>query len=155
MIRSPPLSWSVYSCSGWNPCWTSGLPRLHDFASDVKAFPSGRITALSTVVLQWAWSTAAAMRPLYTGDAVHIKASLNSENNTSCTTYQTFCAWCSAVLTFLKTSITSASANSISRCGKLIWRPLGAFGRAGSASLKRHFSTSSLACLCSVPSSPP
>ena len=62
-----------------------GLPVSNGFtilACDIVASPSGRITALSTVVLQWACSMAAAMRPQHPGDAAHPKLSLESVKKT-------------------------------------------------------------------------
>ena len=66
-----------------------GLPAYHGFTiltCDIIAFLSGWITAASTVVLQWACSTAAATRPQYPGDAAHPKVSLKSDTKTSSTT---------------------------------------------------------------------
>ena len=82
----PPLRWA-FTLTPVGIC--VGLPVSHGFTiltCDIIAFPSGRITALSTVVLQWACPTAAAIRPQYPGDAAHPQVSLKSDTTTSSTT---------------------------------------------------------------------
>ena len=82
----PPLRWA-FTLTPVGIC--VGLPVSHGFTiltCDVVDFSSGRMTSLSTVVLQWACSTAAAIRAQYPGDAAHRKMSLKSDTKTSSTT---------------------------------------------------------------------
>ena len=64
-----------------------GVPVSHGFpilTCGILAFPSGKITGLSTVVLQCGCSTAAAMRPQYPGDGAHPKVRLKSDTRMPC-----------------------------------------------------------------------
>ena len=79
-VRSAPPFRGAFPLAPVGIC--VGLPASHGctiLTCDIIAFPSGRITALSTVVVQWACSMAAAMKLQYPGSAAHPKASLKSD----------------------------------------------------------------------------